>query len=287
MPTQRSSAAGWGPLSTCAIAPTAYSTAATRQAGCLRRRSWSASTSSSRPTTTDTTCPATGSQNGSRTPSRWSSRSIRVCTTGSDGEQLQEPRDAASARRGRGRRSGRPRPRVAGSCPRTLTCRAARRPTRRRAWPASGVGLSSGRGAPPGPPSGGVNSGRSIGNRITSRIGPRSASSITSRSMPTPSPPAGGMPVPQRADVVLVDVAIASSSPRCLGARLGPRTRLAARPGRSARCRRCPAPSRRRSARSARRRPGRRGARGPAGTPRAGSRCTKTGPTSSCSTFSS
>ena len=37
-------------------------------------------------------------------------------------------------------------------------------------------------------------SGRSCGNRITSRIVCESVNNIASRSMPTPTPPAGGMP---------------------------------------------------------------------------------------------
>ena len=161
--------------------------------GPFASESWSASTSSSRPTTTETTCPATGSQSGSRsTPCR----SIRECTTGRTASSCSRPVTAVSAAR---------------------TCVA----TRRRSCSAGGgiawadgaasgsattdrkpsaiggrgrVGASSGRGAPPGPPPGGVNSGRRVGKRMTSRMESTLARSITSRSMPMPRPPVQGMP---------------------------------------------------------------------------------------------
>ena len=47
-------------------------------------------------------------------------------------------------------------------------------------------------------------SGRMCGNRITSRMEGESVRIMASRSMPTPQPPVGGRPWPERAHVVLV-----------------------------------------------------------------------------------
>ena len=60
---------------------------------------------------------------------------------------------------------------------------------------------------------------RMCGKSSTSRMDAESVSSMTSRSMPMPRPPAGGMPYSMGAEVVLVEP-IASSSPASLAVHL-------------------------------------------------------------------
>ncbi len=72
---------------------------------------------------------------------------------------------------------------------RLVQCRPGSRPKNRREPGAHGYGFSAVSSASPVP-----FSGRSCGNRITSRIVGEFVSSIASRSTPMPTPPAGGIP---------------------------------------------------------------------------------------------
>ena len=184
-----------GPLRMCATSASAESPTATRHAACLRLASWSASSSRSRPIAAESTCPVTANHGGTRStlirsPSR--SWTIGTCTS-----RCSRPASAvrpAITVTTQGRLGG-PSSVATAAAGRSPTATGAGGVAAARAAAGIGVGGRTGRWAPPGPPpGGGANSGRSVGKRMTSRIESTLASSITSRSMPMPSPPVGGMP---------------------------------------------------------------------------------------------
>ena len=117
---------------------------------------------------------------------------------------------------------------------------------------------------------GGSDRGRTNGNASVSRMFVP-VSIMTRRSTPMPRPPVGGIAY-SRAVRKSSSSSIASGSPPAASSDCSV-SRSAARPGRSARSRRCPARRRTRRGPSARRAAGRRGARGSAARPRSGSPC--------------
>ncbi len=130
--------------------------------------------------TTNASARSLGERNSSIPSERW--------ITGSVGSREESPSRATSQAKTRGARE-----RCSGATPAAGAVIAA-------AGSVSGAGAASGvagvsvAGTSPPPPSPSPASGRSVGKRMTSRIVAAPEISMTSRSIPIPSPPVGGRP---------------------------------------------------------------------------------------------